>query len=533
MRRGERAVVAMEAPKAKHDALLLWVDRLEQDSEYLERFSLEEILKGKVTLLNESGTPGGKNWNHADKSHLWNFNLHYLEFLIPLAGAYQREQDVRYYRCFRRYCKSWMRDNQEGTGDGWHPYTISLRLTNLWICLDGFGKVVQMDMEFLQELENSMYAQYRHLQKHLERHLLGNHYFENLKAIVLGALYFQEPEIYQTYKELLIEQMKEQILADGIHYERSMMYHKIILEDLIRLGIAVMGEDEVFYEEIWNTLKNMSDAMYSMEEDMGHTPLFNDAGDQVARPYRSLVVSVLMCFAIFPDWKVAFKEAGYYCLKNDNLKLVLDAGEIGPEYMPGHGHCDGLSFELSWNGQPLFVNSGTGLYQGPLRSYFRSTAAHNTVVIDGEEQSMCWGEHRVGKRIHHVSGACGENWVKGSLTTCTGRHHARKISVKKEEEGFCLWILDKVEGQATAYLHLAPEYEYRQKGQTILVKYAGRDIRRVCEIRVEDADQIKIHKEGILCSYAPEFGKIIQKQVLQISWDGDGSAHRIQIRFYT
>ena len=141
----------MEAPKAKHDALLLWVDRLEQDSEYLERFSLEEILKGKVTLLNESGSPGGKNWNHADKSHLWNFNLHYLEFLIPLAGAYRREQDVRYYRCFRRYCKSWMRDNQEGTGDGWHPYTISLRLTNLWICLDGFGKVVQMDMEFLQE----------------------------------------------------------------------------------------------------------------------------------------------------------------------------------------------------------------------------------------------------------------------------------------------------------------------------------------------------------------------------------------------
>lgn len=532
LRQQEKAVVRRQAPKTDPDALPLWLGWLEEDSEYLERFSVEELLKGKVTLLHDSGKPGGKNWYHADKSHLWNFNLHYLEFLIPLAAAYRKEQDGRYYRCFRKYCKNWIRDNQEGTGDGWHPYTISLRLTNLWLCLDGFGPIVQMDMEFLQELEDSMYAGYVHLQRHLERHLLGNHYFENLKTIVLGALYFQEPEVYQTYKELLRKELQEQILPDGLHYERSLMYHKIILEDLIRIGLVTMNIDEDFYEEIWNTMKNMVDALFSLEDNMGHTLLFNDAGDQVAKPYQSLLNTVMLCFAIFPDWRLAFPDAGYYCLKNNNLKLVLDAGEIAPDYMPGHGHCDGLSFELSWKGRPLFVNSGTGQYQGPLRSYFRSTAAHNTIVIDGEEQSVCWGEHRVGKRISHVSGSRGETWVKGSLTTCTGRHHARKILVKEEEEECCLWILDKVQGHADAYLHLAPEYEYRQNGPSILVKYAGLDIRRVCEILPEDTDQIKIHREGILCSYAPEFGEILQKQVLQISWDGDGSAHRIRIRFF-
>lgn len=512
--------------------LLLWIEELDENEEYLARFSVEEILKGKVTLLYESGRPEERNWEIPEKSHLWNFNLHYLEFLIPLAAAYRKESDVRYYRCFRRYCRSWMQDNWDGGEDSWHPYTISLRLTNLWICLDGFREIVQMDMEFLQELEDSMYAQYLHLQRTLERHLLGNHYFENLKTVLLGALYFQEPKVYQTYRELLRGEIKEQILADGVHYERSLMYHKIILEDLMRVARAVMDtEDEPFYQELRDTIKKMMGALYSIEGDMGHTPLFNDAGDGVARPYEGLFYAALHIFTILPEWRPKLKEAGYYCLENNNLKLIFDAGEIAPDYMPGHGHCDALSFELSIAKIPLFVNAGTGLYQGALRGYFRSTAAHNTVVIDGEEQSECWGEHRVGKRIRKVSGSCGEDWVKGSLTTCTGKHHARKISLKEADERHILTILDKVQGHAKAYLHLAPGFEYRQIGKAIVIKFAGRDLRRICEIKVEKDDQVTIHREGILCSYAPEFGKIEQMQVLEIAWDGRDKAHKMEIKF--
>ena len=530
LKRGKKAIVRVKAPKTS--VLPLWIEELDENKEYLARFSVEEILRGNVTLLHERGKPEGKNWENPGKSHLWNFNLHYLEFLIPLAAAYKEEADARYYRCFRRYCRRWIQDNEDGSKDGWHPYTISLRLTNLWICLSGFGEIVQMDMEFLQELEDSMYAQYLHLQKTLERHLLGNHYFENIKAVLLGALYFQETEVYQKYQKLLQNEIKEQILADGVHYERSLMYHKIILEDLMRVARVVMETDDApFYKELWDTIKKMINALYSIEGDMGHTPLFNDAGDGVARPYESLFCAALYGFTILPEWRPTFKEAGYYCLENNNLKLIFDAGEIAPDYMPGHGHCDGLSFELSIAKVPLFVNAGTGQYQGPLRAYFRSTAAHNTVVVDGEEQSECWGEHRVGKRIRKVSGSCGEDWVKGSLTSCTRKRHSRKITLKEVDERHTLTILDKVQGHAKAYLHLAPGFEYRQIGKHIVVKFAGRDLRRICEIKVEKNDQVTIHREGMLCSYAPEFGKIEQIQVLEIAWDGRDKAHKIEIKF--
>lgn len=101
-----------------------------------------------------------------------------------------RRKDEKYYTCFRDYCERWISDNADGKGDGWHPYTISLRLTNLWICLDGFEGRVQEDQVFFLKLTDSMYAQYLHLQKKLELHLLGNHYLENLKGSHAGSPVF-------------------------------------------------------------------------------------------------------------------------------------------------------------------------------------------------------------------------------------------------------------------------------------------------------------------------------------------------------
>lgn len=505
--------------------LSLWMERLELHPDYQKRFSVEEILNGEITLLHEKESIGNENWKNPEKSHLWNFNLQYLEFLIPLAGAYRESKATSYYECFRWYCCKWMEDNEKGTGDAWHPYTISLRLTNLWICIDGFGAILSEDREFFEKLQDSMYAQYLHLQNKLERHLLGNHYFENLKAVMLGALCFKEPSIYEQYKDLFRREIEEQILPDGVHYERSLMYHKIILEDLMRVAKAISQADSIFYTELLTWIQKMADAMYSLEEGMGRTPLFNDAGDNVARSMISLLAALREEFFILPTPKRAFEKAGYYCIWNKNKKLLFDAGEIAPDYMPGHGHCDALSFELSYQGRPLFVNSGTGQYQGEHRAYFRSTKAHNTVVMDGEEQSQCWGEHRVAKRISKVSGACGETWVEGHLETCMGKSQGRRMEFQED----VLEIWDKTTGQAQAYFHLALEYQYCETEDGIVVQ--DKEGKHICLIKGMPNDRMQIHKDGELCLYAPEFGKIEQIQVLEIAWDSMDSEHMIQMRF--
>ena len=89
--RGKAAVTEAKAPVKGE--LALWMPRLDEHPDYLKRFSLEELLNGNVTLLHESGIPSGNDWKHPDKSHLWNFNLQYLEFLIPLVAAYRETVD--------------------------------------------------------------------------------------------------------------------------------------------------------------------------------------------------------------------------------------------------------------------------------------------------------------------------------------------------------------------------------------------------------------------------------------------------------
>ena len=112
--------------------------------------------------------------------------------------------------------------------------------------------------------------------------------------------------------------------------------------------------------------------------------------------------------------------------------MIFDTGDICPTYLPAHGHCDALSFELSINGLPLIVNSGTYQYEnGQWRNYFRSTKAHNTVSISNQEQSQFWGSFRVAKRIKKVRrkqfSYKNIQFYAGSYVSYNGVEHKRYI----------------------------------------------------------------------------------------------------------
>ena len=78
---------------------------------------------------------------------------------------------------------------------------------------------------------------------------------------------------------------------------------------------------------------------------------------------------------------------------------LIDVAEIGPSYLPAHGHADALTFELSLDGKRVVVDTGTQSYEdGPSRWAQRSTSAHITIEIDGQSSSEVWKSFRVGRR---------------------------------------------------------------------------------------------------------------------------------------
>ncbi len=506
-------------PVPEHCRIHLVIPQLDEADEYLAGFQTDALFHGEVNLLYEKHALA---WEVPEASHLWNYNLHYLEYLIPLAVKYKKSRDMRYLEKWREIMHAWL-DSGSSAPDAFEPYTISMRIPNILICLELLGQDAGAGLE--KELYASLWQQYRYLLQHQELALLANHYFENLKTIVLCSLVFGCQDVYRNYFRLFLEQIHEQILPDGVHYERSIMYHKIILEDILRVHTALhRAGRRAGAEKLAAAVRKMADALYGLEYGFGRTPLFNDAGDNVSRKAGHLLSAAEKYCAWKKEnkRKTVFPYAGYYRLDNGNTAVLFDCGDIGPEYMSGHSHNDCLSFELAVEGRCIFTNSGTGEYQGSRRQFFRSTSAHNTVMADDREQSELWGEHRAGRRLRNIRAVTKGMAAAGEFYSYKGDFFRRRMAWK----GSVLQITDVIrshkKGVCTArqFFHLAPGYHYERKGHVTAVSDGNRII---AEITAPGFSDIKIHTDGPLTAYAGEFGKIEKKEVLEICMQFEGS----------
>lgn len=162
------------------------------------------------------------DWNHKDFGKLWTYNLNYFDFLFDQSIG---EGDVTLL--IDDYIESF--DRLE---DGLEPYPISLRAIN-WIKFIAYSGVQK------EEWDKHLYMQYQVLMSYIEYHLLANHLLENALSLLFGAYYFRNESFYKKANALLRDQLKEQILEDGGHYERSPMYHQILLKAPCDLTLVV------------------------------------------------------------------------------------------------------------------------------------------------------------------------------------------------------------------------------------------------------------------------------------------------------
>lgn len=495
----------------KINKIQIVIPELDADKEYLSRFDTGAMMQNKILLLHEMHNLNDL-WNEEEASHLWNYNLHYLEFLIPLAAEYYVTEKEKYKQKYLEIILSWL-EIADSNRDAYAAYTISMRIPNVLIGLELLGNIAEALKEKIYE---SLYNQYKYLSRNLEQALLANHYFENIKAVVIASLVFGELDVYHKYFDLLLKQIEEQILPDGVHYERSLMYHKIILEDVLRVYIVLQSSGHnMDAEKLLPTIKSMAEALGSLERDLNHTPLFNDAGDNIGKPTAALLE---VCRKICKDidtGKTTFPDAGYYRFDHGNCTVLFDCGDIGPKYMAGHAHNDCLSFELSMDGKSIFANSGTGQYQGDMRQFFRSTKANNTVMIDDREQSELWGEHRAARRLGSIKAGISRQGIVGQFKSYQKDGFRRQMQWK----GNALLILDTVECRdsdrhiARQFFHLAAGYCFEQDGRNVNVLSNNKKIAVI--IPPENADLL-IHSEGEITTCARDFGKYEKKQVLEI-----------------
>lgn len=379
------------------------LSEIDFDPVFLARFDVDALIDDKVELLNHQERV---DWNtswHADLSTpLWRFNLHYFEYLLPLGKAYLDSGDSRYLDKAKAVISSWIQAcPQFKGGPAWDSYTISMRAVNWLAFYSELQGHLDEDAAFMELFNRSLTEQFAYLACHLEVDLLANHYLEDLKATVILSCYFDDKETLGLALPKLMAQIREQILPDGMHFELSPMYHKIVLEDLMRAAIALKTSE--FDSDVCKDfrLQDMCDCLYSLERNANRTPLFNDCGDNVAKSRDALLSCAKIHFGVEPDFRPVFPDAGYCVIERKTeagiVKVIFDTGNPGPKYAMGHVHCDALSFECFINGEPWIVNCGTYAYQDASRLDYKNTLSHSTVTVKGMEQHECWAPFRVAR----------------------------------------------------------------------------------------------------------------------------------------
>lgn len=329
------------------------------------------------------------------RDQLWKMTLHYMEYLEGLPDA-----------DFVRLIEDWLGHNPpyrpDYWRDTWNSYTTALRIV-VWL-QQLAGRRAGLDHGFVRRVARAAAQQLAFLSAHLETDLRGNHLIKNIKALLWGARSLETHAAAGWRRQglrLLHRELEAQVLADGCHYERSPSYHCQVFADLLECH-QVLGDHPV-RTRLAEALARMAQVVADLSHPDGKPALFNDSG-------LSMAYAPATCLEVYrrqfndaprPRQHVALPQAGYYGLRRGDDLLLVDCGDIGPDYLVAHGHGDMLSFECSIGGRRLVVDPGVyQYYPGEWRRYARSTATHNTVTVADGEQCEFFGAFRCGRRAH-------------------------------------------------------------------------------------------------------------------------------------
>ncbi len=350
-------------------------------------------LDGVFTFLNRPYSPGPGliNWNYrsdglADYGKLWTYNLNYFDFLNQPDLSPDRGLTL---------IQDFM-DQTNSLRDGLKPYPSSLRILN-WVQFLSRHQIQS------QAINRHLFAQVDLLSRRIEYHVAGNHLLENGYALLIGSLYFRNESWFKKASRLLYTELNTQVLADGGHDERSSMYHQLLLDRLLTVLMALQADP-------WHTNLKLFDFLTDKAHKMlgwlnaitlsnSDIPMVNDSAFFIAPTTAQLLSKARHVLDKECIQKIQLNDSGYRLFRTPFYELVADVGVVGPDHQPGHAHADTFSFILYVDNVPLIVDTGASTYQpGPRRNLERSTYAHNTVEVNGQNSSEVWAAFRVGRR---------------------------------------------------------------------------------------------------------------------------------------
>ena len=385
------------------------------------------------------------------------WELSRFQHLTILGEAYFFSKNEKYVKESVNQITDWIENNPPKFGVNWAcTMDVAIRACNWLLAWGLFRDSPLISNEFIIKFVKSLFQHGRHIKNNLEysETLTSNHYLSDVVGLVyLGVLVpeFKESKKWKNFGiEELKKEMKKQVYPDGVDFEASTCYHRLVLELFFYAAFLVIVNDknfkednfievgnEIFGEEYIQRLYKMFEFVLHALKPNGGMPQIGDNDNGRLHIFTNREVLdmryLLILGAIFfkePRFKIkelgfceealwvfgekghkiwqglkesclkdinsrAFPDAGWYVMRSDKDYMFVSCGPNGQNGNGGHCHNDKLSFELCVDGKDFIVDPGTYVYTGhsDWRNKFRSTARHNTLVIDGKEQNRFDGKN--------------------------------------------------------------------------------------------------------------------------------------------
>jgi len=394
----------------------------------------------------------GKRLNYRDErlvgniKYLWEPSRH-LE-LSTLAQAWHLSGERRYLDGCRLLLQSWLDQCPYPLGVHWaSSLELAIRLLNWatsWHLLGGAESPLfegENGQALKQRWLESVYRHATFIQSYFSRYSSANNHLlgEYMGLFIAGITWPCWPQAQRWRDEGQRGFEREALLQnfeDGVNREQAVYYHHEVADMMLLCGLHGRANGVEFSPAYWQRLQSMLGFLHAVRDAGGHVPMIGDADDALMvrfdprpdfDPYDSLLATGALLFGR-PEWHpaphqdrktrwllgdlpaaapgvgmqpshtTAFPQGGYWVLTHprgaaDEIHVVADAGPLGYLSIAAHGHADALSFVMSVAGQELLVDPGTYAYhtQAVWRNYFRGTSAHNTLRVDGVDQSQIGG----------------------------------------------------------------------------------------------------------------------------------------------
>ena len=357
--------------------------------------------------------PDPIDWHANPSSDIeWLISLHKFYYAKDLGAAYAFSKDERYAHKWVTLIESWIDQVPLGFIDA----QVTGRRLQQWI--QSFHNFVQgrhsssVEADFLVKFLGSIHDQALYLTENLTEE--GNHRTIELYGIFLVAVLFPElrnaDRLLAFAKREILANLRQDLLPDGVHSELSTEYHHTVLENYLRVRRLATLNQIALPEGFDALLKQALQFSLHVHKPDGFIPAINDADwksflsvlkkghECYPDPHLLYVISQGTEGLPPPSRSVGFPDSGYYILRSDwkdlaykeALYFFFDCAAVGTGT---HGHYDALNFELAAYGHSLIVDPGRYTYSESgndginWRKAFRATAHHNTIVVDGKDQT--------------------------------------------------------------------------------------------------------------------------------------------------